>query len=29
LNDVMEHASHLGDQAEEFLKDIENGKEGA
>jgi hypothetical protein len=29
LNDVMEHASHLGDQAEEFLKDIDNGKEGA
>ena len=28
LNDVMEHASHLGDQAEEFLKDIDEGKEG-
>lgn len=29
LNDVMEHASHLGDQAEEFLKDIDKGKDGA
>jgi hypothetical protein len=29
LNDVMEHASHLGDQAEEFLKDIDEGKDGA
>lgn len=28
LNDVMEHASHLGTQAEEFLKDIDEGKEG-
>lgn len=29
LNDIMEHASHLGDQAEEFLKDIDKGKDGA
>lgn len=28
INEVFEHASHVGNQAEEFLKDIDKGKEG-
>ena len=28
INEVFEHASHVGNQAEEFLKEIDEGKEG-